>query len=307
MPPLAGGVEQWSEDLRSLEEMGYSGVAISDHVIGGWSMDPIATLAAAAVATNSLRLITLVLSNDYRHPALVHKAIATIDVISRGRAELGLGAGWWREEYAALGIPFESAGTRVDRLEESVAVIKALFGEAAVTHVGDHYRVTELAGLPRTVQRPRIPILIGGGGSRVLRLAGRDADVAGINPVLGQAGGGSDAAWSFDRDRVLARVAAVRDSARSAGRPQGEPRLQISVFGYAMTHSDGHQVAGRTSILPPGVDVIGMVGTPGFLVGSVDECADQVRGWRTRYGFSDIHVGGNAHAFAPLVERLAGK
>jgi alkanesulfonate monooxygenase SsuD/methylene tetrahydromethanopterin reductase-like flavin-dependent oxidoreductase (luciferase family) len=95
MPPSSRGIARWGEDLRSPEVRGSSGVAISDHLIGGWSMDPLAMLAAAAVSTTSLRLITLVLSNDYRHPALVHRATATIDVLSNGRSELGLGAGWW--------------------------------------------------------------------------------------------------------------------------------------------------------------------------------------------------------------------
>src|SRR6266481_3142169 len=128
MPRLADGVAAWQSALRRIEDRGYSTIAISDHFTQGWAMEPLVTLAAAAAETERVRLLTLVLGNDYRHPVLVHKAAATIDVISGGRLELGLGAGWMRAEYEAAGLAYDEPKTRRERLEESVAVIKGLFG-----------------------------------------------------------------------------------------------------------------------------------------------------------------------------------
>jgi alkanesulfonate monooxygenase SsuD/methylene tetrahydromethanopterin reductase-like flavin-dependent oxidoreductase (luciferase family) len=131
MPTLDRRPEDWREAVRRLEGAGYATVAVSDHVTRGWAMDPLVALMAAADATERLRVLSLVLSNDYRHPALVHKAIATIDVLSGGRVELGLGAGWLADDYDALGLPIESVQVRVDRLAESVRLLKQLFATNA--------------------------------------------------------------------------------------------------------------------------------------------------------------------------------
>ena len=108
---------------------------------------------------------------------MVHKAMATLDVLSEGRVEVGLGAGWLQSDYQAADVPYDPAGVRVDRLEESLRVIKGLFGSAPLSFSGKHYRITALEGLPKPVQRPRPPLLIGGGGRRILSLAGRHADI----------------------------------------------------------------------------------------------------------------------------------
>src|SRR5712691_12568439 len=128
MPRLAEGVAVWQSALHRVEDRGYSTIAISDHFTQGWAMEPLVTLAAAAAETERVRLLTLVLGNDYRHPVLVHKAAATIDVLSGGRLELGLGAGWMRSEYEAAGLVYEPPRTRRERLEEAIEVIRGLFG-----------------------------------------------------------------------------------------------------------------------------------------------------------------------------------
>src|SRR6266853_2004000 len=163
MPRLADGVAAWQSALRRIEDRGYSTIAISDHFTQGWAMEPLVTLAASAAETERVRLLTLVLGNDYRHPVLVHKAAATIDVISGGRLELGLGAGWMRAEYEAAGLAYDEPKTRRERLEESVAVIKGLFGADPLDFVGTHYRIAKLDGLPKPVQKPHPPIVAGGG------------------------------------------------------------------------------------------------------------------------------------------------
>jgi probable F420-dependent oxidoreductase len=308
MPGLSYGVRAWQDGLRRIEGAGYSAVAISDHVIGGWSMDPPSMLAAAAVATTTLRLRTLVLSNDLRHPALVHRAIATIDVLSDGRVELGIGAGWWREEYATLGLTFDAPEVRIERLDEAIRLIKALFDPEPVTFLGRHYRVTDLTGLPQPVQRPRPPILIGGGGRRVLELAGREADIVAINPVL-RTGRPTDSGSipQADPGRLAELLAGVRTAASSAGRDPGALRYQVSLLAWDVRTMDGRRRAGRSSLAPDAwTDLEGLRGTPGVLVGEIGECAEQVAGWRGAYGISDVHLGSIDGPFAELVARMAG-
>src|SRR5260370_19800241 len=146
MPPLADGVAAWQSALRRIEARGYSTSAISDHFTQGWAMEPLVTLAAAAAETERVRLLTLVLGNDYRHPVLVHKAAATIDVISGGRLELGLGAGWMRAEYEAAGLAYHEPKTRRERLEESVAGIKGLLRAGTPALVGAPYPSPQRTG-----------------------------------------------------------------------------------------------------------------------------------------------------------------
>src|SRR5262245_65860232 len=168
MPRLVEGAAAWRTALRRIESLGYSTVAISDHFTQGWFMEPLITLAAATGETQNLRLLTMVLGNDYRHPVLVHKAAATIDVLSGGRVELGLGAGWMRSEYEAAGIFYDTPGVRRERLEESLKVIRGLFGPSPLTYTGKHNSVRELEGLPKPIQRPHPPFAVGGGGQRML-------------------------------------------------------------------------------------------------------------------------------------------
>src|SRR5438445_632743 len=186
MPRLADGVADWQSTLRRIEDHGYSTIAISDHFTQGWAMEPLVTLAAAAGETERMRLLTMVLGNDYRHPVLVHKAAATIDVISGGRVELGLGAGWKLSEYEAAGMVYDPPGMRRERLEEAVEVIRGLFGPEPLDFAGKHYRISRIDGLPKPIQTPHPPIAIGGGGRQMLELAGRIRDIAGMDAHLGR-------------------------------------------------------------------------------------------------------------------------
>ena len=185
MPILGPDVGVWTASLRRIEDLGFGTVAISEHLTHGWSMEPIATLAAAAISTSRLRLLSLVLVNDFRHPVMLHKAMATIDVLSGGRLDLGLGAGWLREDYDAAGLVFDPPSVRVDRLAEAIVILDGLFGPEPFTFDGHHDPVTALDGSPKPVQlaatatlhRRRRP-------SRILALAGRSADIVGIHARL---------------------------------------------------------------------------------------------------------------------------
>src|SRR5277367_3643665 len=128
MPPLDSPAT-WRDKLRRIEDLGFSTVAVSDHLTGGWQMEPVVALTAAAEATSSLRLLTLVLCNEFQHPVVLHKSMAMLDVLSTGRVEIGLGAGWLHEDFTRTGVHLDSAGTRIDRLEESLRVLKLLFAD----------------------------------------------------------------------------------------------------------------------------------------------------------------------------------
>lgn len=175
---------EWMDRARRLEAFGYSALLIPDHVIGTqlWSLFP--ALTAAAVATSKLRVGTLVIANDFRNPLLLAREFATLDLISEGRTEIGLGAGWATRDYESLGIPYDRGRVRVERLAESVRVMKRLFTEEKVTHEGTYYRLKEAQVGPAPVQKPHPPIQIAGGGRQILALAGQEADIVGIVPMF---------------------------------------------------------------------------------------------------------------------------
>src|SRR5689334_15279158 len=165
----------WYEHVRSIEEYGYDIFLIRDHVVPDFFGDqygPIAALMAAASTTRRLRVGTMVFDNDYRHPVMLAKECATIDVLSGGRFELGIGAGWLRAEYQQAGMAFEPAGVRIGRLEEALHILKGLWSASPLTFAGEHYRIAALSGMPTPAQQPHPPILIGGGQRRMLTLAG---------------------------------------------------------------------------------------------------------------------------------------
>jgi probable F420-dependent oxidoreductase len=301
MPRLTGSVAQWRDELRRIEDYGYSAVAISDHFTRGWVMDPIVAMTAATEATSTLRVLSLVLGNDYRHPALVHKSLATLDVLSGGRVEIGIGAGWMPSDYAAAGIPFDPAGVRIDRLAEAIDVLKGLFRPEPLTYHGKHYQITALDGLPKPVQAPHPPVLIGGGSRRVLELAGTVADIVGINASM-RSGGPGSALLDLTGERVAAKLSIVRSAARAAGRDPAALRYQISVLSL--------RVPGATpwvsSLAADVTDPAALAASPAVLHGTVEECVETLQRRREEFGLDYIQFGGDPAAAAPIVARLAG-
>lgn len=305
MPRLTGSVPAWRAQLRRIEDLGYSAVTISDHFTRGWVMEPVVAMTAAAEATTDLRVQSLVLGNDYRHPVLLHKSLATLDVLSGGRVEIGLGAGWMDTEYAAAGIPYDPAGVRVDRLAEAVAVITGLFGPEPLTYAGEHYRIDGLDGLPKPVQAPRPPLLIGGGGRRMLELAGRVADIVGINATMRPGAPTGTALNDLTGGRVAAKVAIAREAAREAGRDPDGLRFQASILSLRLT--DVPDVAPWTSSMAVDVtDPAVLAGSPAVLHGSTASCVEALQRRRDEFGLDYVHFGGDPAAAAPLVARLAG-
>jgi probable F420-dependent oxidoreductase len=290
----------WPETARRVEDLGWSTLTVADHVAD--ALAPVPALMAAADATTTLRVGAMVLCNDLRHPVVTAKEAATIDLLSGGRFELGLGAGWQLEDYQLTGIAFDRPGVRISRLEEALVAIRALWGEGPATVHGDHYRITGLDGAPSPVQRPGPPVVVGGGGERVLRLAARHADVIALNVNL--AAGVIDERAFPDgtpesTDRKLGWVA------DEAGDRYADLELQVRVH-LAMVTDDRHGVI--ESMAPAfGLTAEQAADTPHALIGSVDEVCDQLVERRERWGISYIGLSGDQlEPFAPIVARLAG-
>jgi probable F420-dependent oxidoreductase len=295
----------WDTLVRRAEALGYAILLVSDHYSTNVIL-PLVALMAAADAAPTIRIGSYVFDNDFRHPAQLAKEAATLDLLSEGRFELGIGAGWDPADYEQVGLPFDRAGVRIERLAEGVAIIKQFFTQESVTFAGTHYRVTGLPAVPKPVQRPHPSIFIGGGGKRVLSLAAREADIVGITPKI-NADGTVDA--SERTEAALERkVAWIR---QAAGERFASLELNLQV-GVAITMDlqqaaeglvHGHYAGlGVTDIT---ADVI--LASPYWLIGNVDQVVDQVHRLRETFGISYLMVGDyHMEAFAPVVARLAG-
>jgi probable F420-dependent oxidoreductase len=298
MPPA-----QWRAEVRRIEDLGFHTVAVSDHFTQGWVMEPMVAMTAAAEATSTLRVMSLVLSNDYRRPVMLHKSLATLDVLSGGRVDIGLGAGWMPSDYEAAGIPMDSPGVRVDRLAEALEVLRGLFADRPLSFAGKHFRTAGLDGLPKPVQRPHPPFLVGGGSRRVLELAGRAADIVGINPSMRPGGDSDSAVLDMTGERVAAKLAWAYAGAEAAGRDPADLDYQISILSLTVTDVPGAEP--WTSSLARGVvDPAVLDSSPAVLHGPAAFCAERLHMWRERFGLNQIHLGGDPLAAAAVIARL---
>lgn len=291
---------KWAETARKMEDLGYSSLFIPDHF--GDQFAPLPAMMAAADATTTLRVGTLVLDNDYRHPLVLAKELATLDVLSGGRVEVGLGAGWMTSDYEQSGIPHDRAGVRISRFEEGLAIIKGLFAEEPFSFSGQYYTITNNEGLPKPVQKPHPPILIGGGGRRVLSIAAREADIVGVNFSLAEGEVNPTVAATGSAEATREKVAIIREA---AGTRLNEIEMNVMVFMTQVT-DDAPGMAERISGgfgMPAGE----VLRSPHVLLGSIDEIADTIIQRREEYGFSYVCFSWDAMgAMAPVVQRLAG-
>lgn len=299
--PAAADARAWRERARAAEDLGYATLWMPDHFEDQWG--PLVGLTAAAAATTSIRIGALVFDNDYRHPGMVAKEMATLDVVSEGRVELGMGAGWLRSDYDGYGLAYDPPGRRVERLEEGVRVVKALWGDGPVSFDGRHYRLCGARCSPRPVQRPHPPVLVAGGGRRVLGVAARHADIVGFNASLAAGRIGSEMARSALVERFRERVAWVR---AAAGDRFDHLELHCNTA-FCLVGVDrratAHAMAPGFGISPEAA-----LEVPIALVGSVDEICHTLERRREELGFSYWAVPGDAlDAFAPVVARLAGR
>lgn len=290
----------WRALARKVEDQGWSTLTVADHLDD--SLAPVPALMAAAAATSTLTVGSMVLANDYRHPVVVAKEAATIDLLSDGRFELGLGAGWTTADYEAAGFPLDRPGTRIARLAEAIEVVRGLWGPDPVTVEGDHYRITGLVGAPRPVRPGGPRLVVGGGGERILRLAARTADVVAVNVNLA-AGVIDERAFPDGVPELTDRkLAWIRDA---AGDRFGDLELQVRVH-LAMVTDDRAGVLGEMS--PAfGLTPEQAAATPHALIGTVEEICDQLVERRERWGISYLGLSqAQLDDFAPVVARLAG-
>jgi probable F420-dependent oxidoreductase len=280
--------------------LGYSTLTVADHFDD--QLAPIPALMAAADATTTLRVGALVLCTDFTHPVVIAKEAATIDLLSDGRFELGLGAGWMTTDYAQTGIAFDPAGTRIDRMREALTVIDQLWSHTPCTFTGQHFTVAELDGHPKPVQRPRPPILVGGGGKRVLSLAARSADIVGLNVDLRRGVIDANAGPNATDEATAEKLAWIR---QAAGDRFGQLELHVRVHLVVVTNDRW----GMATTLGPafGMSPDQALRSPHALAGSAEEIVDDLIERRERWGISYIGVGVDAlHTLAPVVAKLAG-
>ncbi len=297
----AESASAWRDTARNMEDLGYSTLFVPDHFVD-MQLAPMVAISFAAEATERLRVGMLVLGNDYKHPAVTAKEAATVDFLSDGRLELGIGAGWMRTDYDGIGLPYDSAGTRIERLDEALQVVKGCWGDGPFDFEGTHYTIRGYDAQPKPVQRPRPPILVGGGGRKLLQLAGREADIVGINPNLRRGAVTDDAIKSTLADLTRQKIDWVREG---AGDRFDDIELQIRYFLAAIT-DDALGLAGS---LAPGFGITGEEALDSgiALVGTVDEVCDRLVQRRDEWGVSFVVVGQDTYeAFGPVVARLAG-
>jgi probable F420-dependent oxidoreductase len=293
------------ERARRAESMGVTTFAIPDHLVEG-NMAPIPYLATVAAATTKLRITAFVHNNDLRHPAVLAQDLATLDVLSGGRLDVALGAGWNQPEYEAIGLSFDPVPVRQARLAEAVAVIKGCFADGSFSFQGEHYRMTDYEGFPKPTQKPHPPIFIGGGGRRTLTLAGREADVVGLAPRIlsEQRADPTSLTWAAAEEKI----GWVREAAGPRFEhlvfnvyPSGSPIVVTDdLHGEARKIID--RLKSRTGVELSEQDVID---SPHLFIGSIDRFVEKFSQLRERLGVSSFLVG-DLDELGPVVERLAG-
>jgi probable F420-dependent oxidoreductase len=291
----------WRDLARQAEDLGYDVLSVADHLDDQFATTP--AIMAAADATTSIRLGAMVFCNDYHHPVVLAKEAATLDVLSDGRLELGLGAGWMTTDYESAGIRMDPPAQRVKRLAEAVQVIKGLLGEGPVQFAGEHYQIRGLDGTPKPVQRPHPPIVIGGGGRRILSLAAREADTIGLNIDLRHGRIDATSGPTATAEATERKLGWIRDA---AGDRFFTLELQTRIHLAAVTDDRWAlaELVGPALGLTPSQ----ALESPHGLAGTVDEIVEQCLDRRARWGISYITVSAEAMVeMAPVVERLRGR
>jgi len=299
--------EGWVERLRRIESLGYSTVFVPDHFGPQW--EPVAALAAAAAVTERLKVGSLVYDVDYRHPVVLAKAAATTHLLSGGRHEFGIGAGWMESDYVEAGLPYDRPGVRISRLEEALQILRGMWTQEKTSFEGEHYRVTEIAAAVEGLPEPP-PVLIGGGGKRVLSLAGRFADIVGINPKLPEGKVTADTARDLAPESVREKIGWVREAAERAGRDPDA--LELNSLAFVVGIADDVSGLRKGLAANTGMSEAQVADCPLFLTGSPAELRERLEKRREETGISYSVVQGKDLAtieqFAEaVVEPLAGK
>jgi probable F420-dependent oxidoreductase len=295
----ASSRKDWLEKIQKAEGLGFDTVAMPDHF--GDQLGPVPALMTVAENSN-MRIGTLVLDNDYKHPVVLAKEAATLDVLSEGRLELGIGAGWMRTDYEQSGIVYDAPAVRVDRFEEGLKVLKGAFGDGPFSHQGTHYTITDYDGHPKPVQKPHPPILIGAGGKRMLGIAAREADIIGINPNLKAGEVNVEVGKDGTADRADQKVKWVREA---AGARYDDIEFHALVFIGIITDDRLGQAGNFAPMF--GLTAEEGLEVPLAFVGTVDQICEDMISRRERWGISYYTLSeGLMENFGPIIEKMAG-
>ncbi len=292
--------EDWAEKARKIEDLGFSTLLMPDHFDNQFA--PLTALATAAASTSTLRVGGLVLDNDFRHPLVLAKELATLDVLSSGRLEIGLGAGWMISDYEQSGIAYEPAGVRIARLQEAVSIVKSCLRGEPFSFTGRYYRITNHQGTPKPVQSPYPPLMLAGGGRRILSFAAREADIVAVNFSLAAGRASPEVTATGTAAATAEKIGWIR---AAAGDRLEQLELNTTVF-FTVVTEDRQGTAERLAA-GFGMQPADLLGSPHASIGTVEEIADDLIRKREEYGFSYIVYQGNVfEAVAPVVRRLAG-
>jgi probable F420-dependent oxidoreductase len=307
----AAGGREWRDTVRKVEDLGYSTLFLADHYLGPGpaqkiartprqDLAPIAAMAAAAAVSDTLRIGCRVFCIDYHVPAVLAKEAATLDLLSDGRLEMGIGAGWSETEYNAMGLTFDRAGRRIAKLAEVVSLIKAHWEGEQLDFAGRQVQVRGYAGRPRPVQRPHPPIMIGGGGPRMLAYAGREADIVSMSSVPFVA---RDADGRDPQAVARRRIDVVRNAA-------GEryARLEIEGSPYFTAITEDPETALSTAATTTGIPAEVLRSHPNVMIGSLETVVELLYSRRELLGINYVTVQqSQIESFAPVVDRLRGR
>ena len=299
-----GTGRELAERARRAEAMGFSQLCIPDHLID--QLAPVPAMATIAAATTKLRIGAFVFNNDLRHPAVLAQDLASLDVLSEGRLDVALGAGWNKPEYDEIGLAFDPVATRVDRLEEAISVFKGLFADGPFSFEGRFYTIRERDGQPKPVQKPHPPFLIGGGGRRTLSIAGREANIVGLAPRILSEQRSDPRSLTFAAAEE--KIGWVREA---AGERFDDLEFNIYPSTWPVSVTDDARAEARKVIDylrgRAAVDLTEdeVLDSPHLFIGSIDGLVEKFEGLRERLGITSIMVG-EIDELAPVVERLAG-
>ncbi len=297
-------IRELTETVRRAEAIGIDTLVIPDHLIQ--QLSPIAAMAAIAAVSDRLRIGAFVLNNDLRHPAVLAQDLASLDVLSEGRLDVAIGAGWNHAEYAAIGLAFDPTPVRQARLAEAVAVLKGCFAEGPFNFTGTHYTITDYDAQPKPMQRPHPPFMIGGGGRRTLELAGREAQIVGVAPRISPRGGPDPSSITFEGTRE--KIGWVREAAGDRFESI-ELNVYPSMTGISITDAPLREAADVAARLEErigfAVPAEELLDSPHIFIGTEDDFVAKFTRLRDDLGITSIMVGAVGEMDS-VVERLAG-
>ncbi|MBV9952250.1 MAG: TIGR03621 family F420-dependent LLM class oxidoreductase [Acidimicrobiia bacterium] len=303
--------ERLLDSARTVEALGYSTFGLADHFVR--PLAPLIAGQAVADATTTLRITQTVLAQDFREPAVLAKELATLDVLSEGRLQVGLGAGWLRQEYEDAGIRFDSASIRIERLEETAIILKGLFGDEPFSFEGEHHRVDAMRGTPTPVQRPRPPIMIGGGGRKLLSVAARQADIVQLMPSNRGGGTGLDPS-QFSAEAIEEKIGWIHEA---AGARIDDIELSAQLLECVVTDRPAEHLSDFADRIRAVTERMGgaridlgeedLRRSPIVAVGSLDDVCERLVETRDRYGITYFAapIDARPEVLGPVIEALA--